>query len=359
VILEELGWNTFFEAAWNDAERGDSKPARIVAENREVWQVSGEFGEARAQVSGKLRLEAGEGGGWPAVGDWVSVEGDEKTGVLIKQVLPRRTQLVRKEAGKRIAEQVLAANADVVFVVMGLDGDVNLRRMDRYLAQVWECGARAVVVLNKTDVCADSEARIAEVERNARCVPVLAVSATTGAGFEGLSDHLTRGKTAVLLGSSGVGKSSIVNRLLGEQLQIVQPVRASDRRGRHTTTGRHLLFLENGAMIIDTPGLRELQLWDAESGLQQVFADLQELSSHCRFRDCRHQGEPGCAVAAAVADGSLDEERVQSHRKLQREQEFLKRKVDASAKQKSTQKIKTIMRGVRQLYRERDEKGKL
>ena len=357
--LTELGWNAFFEAAWNDAEREESKPARVVGENREIWQVCGEFGEARAQVSGNLRLEAKEGGDWPTVGDWVSVEGCDRTGLLIKRVLPRRTQIVRKEAGKRIAEQVLAANVDVVLVVMGLDGDFNLRRLERYLAQVWESGARAAIVLNKTDVCTDPEARITEVERSAWGVPVAAVSATTGAGMAELLDYLPAGKTAVLLGSSGVGKSSIVNRLLGEQLQKVQPVRENDSRGRHTTTGRHLLFLENGAMIIDTPGLRELQLWDAESGLERAFADLQELSARCRFRDCQHQGEPGCAVAVAIADGSFDEARLQSHRKLQREQEFLRRKVDASAQQKFSHRIKTISRAVKQLYREREEKGKL
>ena len=175
----------------------------------------------------------------------------------------------------------------------------------------------------------------------------------------GLYFYLAAGKTAVLLGSSGVGKSTIANRLLGVQRQRVSPVRADDSRGRHTTTGRQLFFVETGAMIIDTPGLRELQLWEAEAGLEYAFGDLQELAGKCRFRDCRHESEPGCAVVAAIADGSLETERFENYRKMQREQEFLRRKVDAGARQKSTQRIKTVMRGVRQLYREREEKGKL
>lgn len=355
----ELGWNAYFEAAWNSGERGDSSAARVVSANREIWTVLGELGEARAQASGSLRVSAERGGHWPTVGDWVVVEGKEKTGLLIKEVLMRRTQIVRKEAGKRIAEQALAANVDTVFVVMALDGNFNARRLERYMAQVWDSGARAAIVLNKVDVCDDAAGRIEEVERIALGVPVLAISATEGDGMDGLLSYLTAGETVALLGSSGVGKSTIVNRLLGVQRQAVSPVRADDSRGRHTTTGRQLFFVGTGGMIIDTPGLRELQLWHAEAGLDQAFGDLHEFATRCRFRDCRHEGEPGCAVAAAIAEGSLDAQRLENYRKMKREQEFLRRKVDAGAQQKSTQRIKMIMRGVRRLYRERDEKGKL
>lgn len=280
-------------------------------------------------------------------------------GLLIKTVLPRRTQIVRKESGKRAAEQVLASNVDTVYVVMALDGDFNLRRLERYLTQVWDTGSRAVIVLNKVDVCEGKAAQIAEVERIALGVPVITISATRGDGMNNLSRHLQPERTAVLLGSSGVGKSSIVNRLLGNELQPVQAVRESDSRGRHTTTGRHLLILQNGAMIIDTPGLRELQLWNADSGLEQAFGDLRELAASCRFRDCRHEGEPGCAVAAAIVDGTFDEQRWENYRKMLREQEFLKRKVDAGAQQEATQRMKTISRAAKKLYREREEKGKL
>jgi ribosome biogenesis GTPase / thiamine phosphate phosphatase len=311
-----------------------------------------------AEAAGKLREAADQGGDWPAVGDWVAVEGDARNGLLIREVLPRRTRIARKMAGKKIAEQVLAVNVDTIFVVMALDGDFNARRLERYLAQIWDCGAKPVIVLNKSDLCESIEGRIREVERSALGVPAHTISATTGKGIDELLHHLRPQETVVLLGSSGVGKSYLVNRLLGTVQQAVYAVREQDSRGRHTTTGRQLFFLPNGAMIIDTPGLRELQLWDADEGVNRAFHELEEISSRCRFRDCTHASEPGCAVSAAIADGSLDSARFESYRKLQREQAFLRRKVDAGAQQEVKKHIKTINRAVRQMYRQRDEKGK-
>lgn len=357
--LQMVGWNGYFEAVWSEAEGSDGRPARVTSHNREFWQVVGEFGEARAEASGKLRMAAELGEDWPAVGDWVVVEGTERDGFLIREVLPRRTRIVRKVAGKKVAEQVLAANVDTVFLVMALDGDFSLRRLERYLAQVWESGARPEILLNKVDVCAEAAQQIKEVERCSMGVPVFAISATTGQGMNDFGNNLGVGETVVLLGSSGVGKSSIVNWLLGRDQQKIQEVRRADSRGHHTTTSRELFFLDCGAMIIDTPGLRELQLWDAGEGVEQAFRELAGISLDCRFRDCRHQGEPGCAVSAALDEGRLDVQRLESYRKLLREQEFLKRKVDAGLQQTSKQGIKRINRAVRQLYRQRERKGKL
>jgi ribosome biogenesis GTPase / thiamine phosphate phosphatase len=353
--LQQLGWNEFFEAEWNSCDRNDAMPARVIAEQRGMWHIAGQFGEARAEVSGKLRMRVHQGDEWPAVGDWVSVEGNLRMGLAIGEVLRRRTAMVRKAPGKRIEQQVLAANIDVVFLVMALGNDYNPRRLERYLAQVWDCGARPVILLNKMDLCADVDVRVEEIERAAMGASVHAVSAVTGQGLSAVESQLKSGETAVLLGSSGVGKSSIVNRLLRTESQRVHEVREHDSRGRHTTTARQLFFVSSGAMIIDTPGLRELQLWDSQQGLEQVFGDIEELGMVCRFRDCTHRGEPGCAVHAAVEAGRLERERLESHGKLQREIDFLRRKMDAGARKKEKQRIKTIHRAARDFYRQRDK----
>lgn len=351
------GWNDYFEAVWKNADRGNSMPARIIAQGRGVWRVAGDFGECPAEAAGKLRLAAENGAHWPAVGDWVAAEPRDQGGAAhIHEVLPRRSQFVRKMAGKKIAEQVIAANVDIAFLVSALDGDFNPRRVERYIAQCWESGAKPVIVLNKADVCATPQIKIEEMEKVAMGVSVCAVSAKTGDGFDELRKCLIRGQTIVLLGSSGVGKSTIVNRLLGCAIQEVQEVRESDSRGRHTTTAREIFALPGGAFLMDTPGLRELQLWDADEGISQTFADIESLAGHCRFGNCRHGGEPGCAVQAAIDAGELDRSRFENWRKLQRELEFLRRKIDPDARQNEKQRIKQLMRGVNKMYRDRENR---
>jgi ribosome biogenesis GTPase / thiamine phosphate phosphatase len=366
MLLEKLGWNSYFTAMWAElAPESGWLPARVVAQGRGLWRVAGAFGEGSgeggevwAAASGKLREQGSAGGDWPAVGDWVAAEiaGGELRGV-VHTVLPRRSQFVRKTPGKQLEQQVIAANVDTAFLVVALDGDFNLRRLERYLAQSWESSARPVILLNKADACDDVTARAAEVERIAGGVDVLPLSGRTGQGMAALAPFLGSGQTVVLLGSSGVGKSTLLNRLLGCDAQATQPVRASDSRGRHTTTARELLRLPNGAMLIDTPGLRELQLWDAAEGITESFADIEELATECRFRDCRHGDEPGCAVRRAVSDGKLDEARLENRRKLEREQEFLRRKMDPAARSEAQQQLRTLMRGVRQNYQLRDKDG--
>lgn len=351
------GWNEYFEAVWKDSERGNTVPARVIAQGRGIWRVAGDFGECPAEAAGKLRLAAEEGADWPAVGDWVVAElRDQGSAAQIQEVLPRRSQFVRKTAGKKIVEQVIAANVDIALLVSALDGDFNPRRVERYLTQCWESGARPVIVLNKADVCEAPQEKVEEMERAAMGVSICAVSATTGQGFDELEKYLARGQTIVLLGSSGVGKSTILNRLLGRTVQEVQEVRESDSRGRHTTTAREIFALPNGALLMDTPGLRELQLWDADEGISQTFADIESLATQCRFGNCRHNGEPGCAVQAAIDAGELDFRRLENWRKLQRELAFLKRKVDPEASQNEKQRIKQLMRGVNKMYRDREKR---
>src|SRR5437879_17253 len=323
------GWNSYFEAFWRGSDWENAVPARVVAQQRKFWRVAGDFGERWAEANGKLRLAADEGADWPAVGDWVVAElHGADTPAVIQEVLPRRSKFVRKSPGKKVKEQVIAANVDTALLVSALDGDFNTRRIERYLAQCWESGARPVIVLNKVDACDDARRKAADMERVAVGTAVCVVSAKTGEGFSELGKFLKAGQTLVLLGSSGVGKSTIANRLLGQMVQEVQPVRESDCRGRNTTTTRELFVLPGGALLMDTPGLREMQLWDAEDGVAQVFADIDALAGECRFGDCRHEREPGCAVQAALDVGTLDPARFENRRKLLRRQEFLQRKSD-------------------------------
>jgi ribosome biogenesis GTPase len=352
--LAGWGWNSYFEAFWRDGVWENAVAARVVGQQRKFWRVAGEFAECWAEASGKLRLAADDGADWPAVGDWVVAElhGAASTAV-IQEVLPRRSKFVRKSPGKKIGEQVIAANVDTALLVSALDGDFNPRRMERYLAQCWESGARPVIVLNKADACKEAREKTAEMERVAVGTAVCVVSAKTGAGFAELEDFLQLGQTLALLGSSGVGKSTIANRLLGQMVQEVRPVRESDSRGRHTTTSRELFTLPGGALLMDTPGLREMQLWDAEDGVAQTFADIDSLAAQCHFGDCRHEGEPGCAVQAALSAGTLDLARLENRRKLMREQEFLRRKVDPEARQDWKNRMKSLHREVKRMYESR------
>ena len=269
----------------------------------------------------------------PAVGDWVAYRpGAQSDGAVVEAVLPRRTAFVRKTAGFEAVEQVVAANVDVVFCVTSLVDDLNPRRLERYLTLAWESGAEPVVVLTKADLCENVEAAVAQVSAASTFgVPVHVVSAVTGEGIDELSAHLAGGRTATLVGSSGVGKSTLVNRLAGSERLATAAVRA-DGRGRHTTTHRELVVLAAGGCLIDTPGMRELVLWDAEEGLDRAFEDVDDLARECRFSDCEHRTEPGCAVRAAIATGALDAARLESFRHLQRELRYLEIRHDARAR---------------------------
>jgi ribosome biogenesis GTPase len=313
----------------------------VSAQHRGAFDVLTEQGELRVQLAGRLRHEAASGAELPAVGDWVAVR-DE----TIQAVLPRRSAFSRKVAWSQTEAQVVAANLDTVFVVSGLDGDLNPRRLERYLTLAWESGATPVLVLTKADLCVDRDAALLEVEQVALGVSAHVVSNVTGEGLDELAQYLAPAKTVALLGSSGVGKSTLANRLLGEELQATKEI-AEDGRGRHTTSSRHLFQLPGGALLVDTPGLREVQLWDADEGIQDAFADVDEVAAQCRFNDCAHEQEPGCAVQAAIAEGTLPLERLDSYRLLQRELRHLAVKQDARLRSEEKKKRVAFARSLR------------
>jgi ribosome biogenesis GTPase / thiamine phosphate phosphatase len=310
--LEDLGWDAFFAEAFEPYAADNLIPARVSARHHGPCELFTERGPMGGLPAGKLSDEE-----LPAVGDWVAVrpvDGERKA--TIAAVLPRRTSFSRKETLKRTVEQVVAANVDTVFVVTAFGFDLNPRRLERYLTSAWDSGSNPVIVVNKSDVATDPVAELMEVEPVAMGVPLHPVSAVTGEGLEALDPYLERGRTIALLGSSGVGKSTLVNRLAGRRLMRTADVR-DDGRGRHTTRHRQLLVLPGGALLVDTPGLRELQVWEGD--LSNAFSDISELSGRCRFNDCAHETEPDCAVREALETGVLDPDRWASYLKLQRE----------------------------------------
>jgi ribosome biogenesis GTPase len=310
-LLQRLGWDDGWEAAFAEHRDAGRAPARVAVQHKGAYDLLGEQGELRAPAAARLVREDE----LPAVGDWVGLDLEHG---LVDAVLPRRTAISRKEVWTVAREQVLAANVDVAFLVQALPRDFNTRRLERYLAMAWESGAQPVVVLTKTDLVDDVRPWLADVELTTLgACPVVALSALTGEHVDEIRTFLEGNRTAVLLGSSGVGKSTLVNTLAGRELLATRDVREGDHRGRHTTTHRELLVLPGGGVILDTPGMRELQLWDGD--LEQTFADVEQVAAGCRFSDCSHDREPGCAVRAALADGTLAAERWQSYLKLQRE----------------------------------------
>jgi ribosome biogenesis GTPase / thiamine phosphate phosphatase len=348
-----LGWNDFFQKQIAH----DAPPqhvARIVEEQRGAYRVAGDF-DGWAEVSGKFRHDARAVADFPAVGDWVCVTastGSERA--VITRRLDRRSTISRKAAGRAVEEQVLAANVDTIFLVTALADDLNPRRLERYLTVVRDAGAVPVVVLNKTDLSADPDAQAADVRGRLPFVDVLAISAKRGEGLDALTSYLSPAQTVALIGSSGVGKSTLVNRLLGHERLKTAEISEVDGKGRHTTTARHLVELPGGALLIDTPGMRELQPWVEESAISETFEEIAELARGCRFGDCAHETEPGCAVLAAVERGELSAERFDHFRHLGREIAFEERKRDHSAAAAEKRRWKKIHQAAKVMYRDRD-----
>ena len=352
MYLHVLGWNPYFQSQWDLRERHGLIPARVVEEQREAYRIETEAGEMAAEVVGHLRHSALDRSAFPAVGDWVAVRAvPAENKALIHDVLPRRTKLSRKAAGERTAEQILVTNVDVAFVVTSFNADLNRRRIERYLGAIWEGGAQPVVVLNKADLCPDPQDVAAELAATLPGVSVHVLTALEGEGLDELAPYIGTGSTVVLLGSSGVGKSTIINGLLGSQVQNTREIRSSDDRGRHATTYRRLFVMPSGGVLIDTPGMREFQVWEAHSGLGDAFEDISVLARDCRFRDCRHETEPGCAVRAAIDDGSLDPSRVANYEKLQRELDYLDRRRDVAAQQEQKKLWRRRNKALKQHYK--------
>jgi len=355
--LENLGWDENFTRKFEEYKNSGYIPARVILEHKQIYRVSSVQGELMAEVSGKFYHQAASRADFPTVGDWVAVSippGEDKA--IIHALVPRRSSFSRKAvlAGGpkygpgKTEQQVLAANIDNAFLVSGLDGNFNLRRLERYLTVAWDSGANPVVILNKADLCENVEASVEVAESVAFGVPILAISASTKEGIDQLYEYIEGGKTIVFLGSSGVGKSTIINSLIGQNILKTGEVREDDRRGRHTTTHRELIVLPKGGIVIDTPGLRELALWGDEDSLRRTFDDIEELASQCRFNDCRHDNEPGCAVREAIENGSLDADRFANYLKMQKELKHLairqnqkeKRKVERAFDKKIRQYFK-------------------
>lgn len=349
MTLSSLGWNEAHAADFQSYTSLDCQPARVVCAHKHACDVLTPAGLFSAECTGRLLHEAATTAELPVVGDWVALRlrpGEARGD--IHAVLPRRTRFARRAAGPRCEEQIIAANLDTVFLVSSLDQNYNLRRIERYLLLAWESGAEPVIVLNKVDLHPAPAAACAEVAAIAPGVAVVGLSALDLTGLDTLAPWLQPGRTVALLGSSGVGKSTLTNRLLGAEVQLTSDLSNANYKGRHTTTRRELLVTPSGALVVDTPGMREIQFWSSDaSAVDETFADIDQLAAHCRFHDCRHHGEPGCAIESALATGELDAGRWQSWQKLQREQAYAARKADAMLERAARQSWKKISQQAR------------
>jgi ribosome biogenesis GTPase / thiamine phosphate phosphatase len=362
--LRELGWDEQWATRFAEHAAAGLLPARVGIEFNHIYRVLTADGELQAQHAGRVRHRAAGRHELAAVGDWIGVRksAGERAG-SIEVVLPRRSKFSRKVAGELTEEQVVAANIDTVFLVMGLDGDYNPRRLERYLLTSYESGATPVVLLTKADLIDDADARVAEIESLAPGVPVHAITAIVRMGENGreippdvsiVEKYLGVGRTGALLGSSGAGKSTLINALSGAARLKTAAVRASDSRGRHTTRHRQLIVLPGRGLLIDTPGMRELQLWDVVDSTRETFADVETLAGECHFTDCRHRDEPRCAVKAAVEAGTLDAARFGSYLKLQDEIRAFDAKRDIRRQIEEKRRAKVIGRAIKQIYKNRD-----
>ncbi|GFZ29783.1 putative ribosome biogenesis GTPase RsgA [Clostridium zeae] len=344
-IIKQYGYNEFYERQIDETQMDCSElvPARILEVHREYYKLMTSEGENSAKLKGSIFYNDSASSVYPAIGDFVLVKKNPMGDDIIYKVLDRKSKFARIDSFNE-KEQIVATNFDYVFIVTSLNYDFSIKRIERYLTCAWESGANPVIILTKADLCDAYESYIAELETVAIGVPIIAVSSYTGQGFDEIKDFVKPGKTIVLLGSSGVGKSSLVNAIAEEEIMRVNGIREDDSKGKHTTTHRQLIMLKNGTMIIDTPGMRELGMWVVDDGLNATFSDVEQLELNCKFSDCKHQTEPGCAVKAALESGELSTERWKNFVKLKKEAEFAEKKAKLLSRDKSTNKKKQFAR---------------
>jgi ribosome biogenesis GTPase / thiamine phosphate phosphatase len=355
TTIQELGWNEELAAKFEEHKIPDSFPARIISEHKDSYFIHDGNKEILAQLSGKL-LYTLEEGARLKVGDWIFITYANDQLAIIHDLLPRKNKLSRKAAGKKTVEQVFAANIDLLFIVLGLDLDFNLRRLERYLTLAKHSDIRTIILCNKADLCPDLAAIQQKIDTIIGNAEVLTISALTGDGLDYLAELFSPHKTGILLGSSGVGKSTITNRLLGSEVQKTQTIREDDSKGRHTTSTRELFMLPAGGCLIDTPGMREIQLWNEKEELEDVFDDIHALTEHCRFTNCSHTSEPGCKILEAVSGGKLDQKRYENYLKMKKELEFLKAKQGTKKdKYKHKQKTKKLYAGYKKILQHKEK----
>lgn len=352
------GWDQTWNGIFQDEAEAGTVPARVLARYQDIFRVITPYGECNVQPSGRLRMQSASPNEFPVTGDWVHIlMNDARDHALIQGILTRRNKFSRKAPGDIIGdvveEQVLAANLDHLFLINALDHDFNLRRMERLLTLGHQCGVPMTILLSKLDLCPDSTEKIRQMQSVSGTVPVLTYSARDSRGLEQIRRILLPGTTTAFLGASGAGKSTLLNTLAGEDWQEVNAVRIGDSRGRHTTRTREIFRLPQGALILDTPGMRELALWDSEQGIQDTFSDIEDLAQSCRFRDCTHQVEPGCAVMEALSAGSLNAKRYESYIKLKNEMAYTRGRRRGYEEDPKTQKMKQISRFIRRAHKKK------
>lgn len=352
INLTSLGWNDFYNSAFSNYSNEGFQFGRITIENKTNYLIQTEYGEVIGEVSGRFLFAVEKQSEMPKVGDWVVISlFNDNTQAVINDLLPRRTKLSRKSADRKIDEQIIAVNVDVVFIVQSLDNNFNINRLERYLAAVNQCGAKPVIVLNKSDLCDDLDEKLSSVKNRIDTSDIVAVSAVNKNGINELSKFISGGITIAFIGSSGVGKSTLINLLLGSETLKTNVVRLTDSRGKHTTTKRELIILPSGGILIDTPGMREFGLWNAEEGFAQTFSEFDKYADYCKYSDCTHKHEAGCAVLKAVEVGKISKERYEHYLKLLKELKYLESKQNISAQLEEKRKWKTIHKEMKNFHK--------